>query len=106
MEVSFYNLDLSEPENVKQQIINNFNNNGLVIQKIRKSKLGGYYIYHQFGTQHTRTVRKLVEKISDSEWLYCRSKKNYNVDFISDENKEELEDGLHRAICEALNRKE
>ncbi len=97
-----YNLKI---EQYKQRIINAFQKNNLFIKRLRKaSDEKGIFIYHSLGTEYQRTYRKLVEKLSESEYLYQRIKKNYNVDFIGIENEEDFKDSLDRIIIEAKNR--
>lgn len=97
-------LDLSNHENVKQCIINNFHNYDLFIKKIRKSRLGGYFVYHSRGVVHKRKVRTLIKDMGYRRFYSVEIKK-YGVSFIDDYDKDVFADYLTMAILEALRRK-
>lgn len=97
-------LDFSNIENVKQMIINNFRDNGLLISKIRKAD-GGIFVYHNRGMVFNRKVRTLIEE-TDSKRVYSVSRKRYAVDFVNTENEESFKFSLGMVITEAKHREE
>jgi hypothetical protein len=46
----------------KENIKSAFNSAGLPIDKIRKSKLGGFFVYHPFGPTYTYKKYTTIEK--------------------------------------------
>jgi len=97
--------DLTNIETLKQIVINKFVEAGLPITKIRAGRLQGkekgIFIYHPNGMSHQRTVRELVEKRNENEYLYRRYKKSYTVSFISTESIADFENYLSMAIAES-----
>jgi len=103
IELDLEGLDFDNIENVKQVVINNFNDHGLSISKLRTVK-GGLFIYHKAGMVSTRKVRTLVEE-SDTQRTYSVRRKEYTSDFISTESLESFKINLEIIIQEAKQRK-
>ncbi len=70
----------------------------LPIDKIRKSKLGGFYVYHPFGSEYSYKKYTTVER-GEGYVKKLKEPIKYSVSFIDDE------DLLEMAIMEAKNRK-
>ena len=82
----------------KEIIINTFKEAGLSIDKIKKSKLGGFYVYHPFGSEYTYKKYTIIER-GEGYVKKLREPITYKVNFIDDT------DLLNMAIMEAKNRK-
>ncbi len=85
-------------EITKEIIQNAFKKADLSIDKIKKSKLGGFYVYHPYGSEYVYKKYSIVER-SEGYVKKLREPIKYNVSFIDDE------DLLEIAIMEAKNRK-
>ena len=85
-------------EITKKTITNAFKEAGLPIDKIKKSKLGGFYVYHPFGSEYVYKKYTVVER-GEGYVKKLREPIQYKVSFIDDESLLEL------AIFEAKNRK-
>ena len=70
----------------------------LPIDKIKKSKLGGFYVYHPFGSEYVYKKYSVVER-GEGYVKKLREPIKYAVSFIDDL------DLLEIAIMEAKNRK-
>jgi len=85
-------------EITKETIINAFKEADLPIDRIKKSKLGGFYVYHPFGSEYIYKKYTIVER-GEGFVKKLREPIKYSVSFIDDE------DLLEIAIMEAKNRK-
>ncbi len=85
-------------EITKEVIQNAFKKADLPIDKIKKSKLGGFYVYHPFGSEYVYKKYSIVER-GEGYVKKLREPIKYNVSFIDDL------DLLEIAIMEAKNRK-
>jgi len=85
-------------EITKETIINAFKEADLPIDRIKKSKLGGFYVYHPFGSEYIYKKYTIVER-GEGYVKKLREPIKYSVSFIDDE------DLLEIAIMEAKNRK-
>ena len=85
-------------EMTKEIIQNAFAKENLPIDRIKKSKLGGFYVYHPFGSEY---VYKKYTKVEEGYgWVKkLREPITVKLSFIDDEDLLEL------AIMEAKNRK-
>lgn len=95
-------LDMSNPENIKQHIINNFQDYDLPIIKIKKAK-DGYFVYHNQGMPHKRKIRTLVEE-GEGFRKYAISYKVYGLSFVDTTDAEVFANYLEMAIAEGLRR--
>uniref|UniRef100_A0A6M3KL31 Uncharacterized protein n=1 Tax=viral metagenome TaxID=1070528 RepID=A0A6M3KL31_9ZZZZ len=82
----------------KEAIEKAFKEADLPIDKIKKSKLGGFYVYHPFGSQYVYIKYTIVER-GEGYVKKLREPIRYSVSFIDDESLLEI------AIMEAKNRK-
>lgn len=82
----------------KEKIIEEYAKNGLKIDKIVKSKLGGYYVYHPYGNDNKYYDYKTL-KIENGKKTIIKERRHNKVDFI------DCEDLLALAISEAKARK-
>jgi len=82
----------------KDTIANAFKDAGLPINKIKKSKLGGFYVYHPFGSEYIYKKYTIVER-GEGYVKKLREPIKYTVSFIDDESLLEI------VIMEAKNRK-
>ncbi len=85
-------------EITKGTITNAFKEAGLPINKIKKSKLGGFYVYHPFGSEYVYKRYTVVER-GEGYVKKLREPIQYKVSFIDDESLLEI------TIMEAKNRK-
>ena len=85
-------------EITKEIIQNAFAKANLPIDKIKKSKLGGFYVYHPFGSEYVYKKYTIVEQ-GEGYVKKLREPIQVKLSFIDDENLLEL------AIFEAKNRK-
>jgi len=84
-------------EITKETIQTAFKDAGLPIDKIKKSKLGGFYVYHPFGSQYVYKKYSVVER-GEGYVKKLREPIQYKVSFIDDKSLLDL------AIFEAKNR--
>jgi hypothetical protein len=82
----------------KQKIENAFMEAGLVLDKVRKSKLGGFYVYHPFGTEYVYKKYTEVER-GEGYVKKLREPKQVRLNFMDND------DMLNMAIAEAKTRK-
>ena len=97
----------------KQKILDAFAKIGIT-PIIKKARLGGWFIYHKYGTPHKRSVKTDIEQWGN-ETHYKRAKVTYYSDWISDNEEpfdlgdgeiiNEFNDLLEMCINEAINRK-
>ena len=81
-------------EITKELIIKEFKKENLPIIKIRKSKLGGFYVYHIYGSEYS--YKKYTRIEAGYDWVKkLREHKTVRLTFIDDE------DLLNMAIMEA-----
>lgn len=85
-------------EITKELIIKEFKKENLPIIKIRKSKLGGFYVYHPYGSEYKYKKYTIVER-GEGYVKKLRESIKYSVSFIDNE------DLLNMAIMEAKNRR-
>ena len=85
-------------EITKKTIANAFKEAGLPIDKIKKSKLGGFYVYHPYGSEYVYKRYTVVER-GEGYVKKLREPIQYKVSFIDDESLLEI------TIIEAKNRK-
>ncbi len=85
-------------EITKEIIANTFKEAGLPIDKIKKSKLGGFYVYHPFGSEYVYKKYSVIEQ-GEGYVKKLREPIQYRVSFIDDESLLEI------VIMEAKNRK-
>ena len=85
-------------EITKEVITDAFKEAGLPIDKIKKSKLGGFYVYHPFGSEYVYKKYTIVER-GEGYVKKLREPIQYKVSFIDDESLLEI------TIMEAKNRK-
>ena len=83
----------------KEIITGAFKEAGLPIDKIKKSKLGGFYVYHPFGSEYVYYKKYTVVERGEGYVKKLREPIQCKVSFIDDESLLEL------AIFEAKNRK-
>lgn len=109
LKTEYPQADFDRIETMKQIVINKFKEYELPLSKIRAGRLPGkekgIYVYHPNGALYYQNKRELVEKLSETRFLYRRYKKSYRMNFIATENLEEFENFLKMAISEALARK-
>lgn len=85
-------------EITKELIIKEFKKAGLTIDKIKKSKLGGFYVYHPYGSEYTYKKYTVVER-GEGYVKKLREPLKVTSNFIDDESL------LEMAIMEAKLRK-
>jgi len=92
-------MEYTEPKEVNaEEIKKAFQEAGLSIDKIRKSKLGGYYVYHPFGSEYSYKKYTIIER-GEGYIKKMREPIQVKLNFIDNE------DLLKMAIVEAKNKK-
>ena len=81
----------------KETITQAFTDAGLPIDKIKKSKLGGFYVYHPFGSEYSYKKYTVIER-GEGYIRKLREPKRVTLSFIDDESL------LSLAVIEAKNR--
>lgn len=81
----------------KETITQAFTGAGLPIDKIKKSKLGGFYVYHPFGSEYSYKKYTVIER-GEGYIRKLREPKRVTLSFIDDESL------LFLAVIEAKNR--
>jgi hypothetical protein len=73
----------------KQRIETAFKDAGLEIDKIRASKLGGFYVYHPFGSEYVYKKYTVVER-GEGYVKKLREPKQVRLNFMDDESLLEM----------------
>lgn len=90
----------------KETIIEEFKKAGLEITRIKKSKIGGWHVYHPYGNEHSYTNLKFIKNLHGASKLFERETSYTSRTLIFDYDEEDFMNSLHIGIHEAKLKKE